>query len=121
MAEMCAPFCHPRLSATAAVNATSSSGNSGDTTVINVWAIPHGAQIGEGGMIVWPNGDTEPAQPLEPYQPTPDWTQAALTDQRAQPEPAPFGVAEAEPPENVANLGAYRRSREEPPDESGAA
>jgi hypothetical protein len=117
-AEQAAPFCHPRLSATAAVNATSSSSNSGDTTVWNIWALPPGTQIGDDNKtVVWPDGTVTDPPELRPFEPTPDWTTTpALTHQPAEPEP--FEAEELAPPEN---LGAYRRSREEPPDESGAA
>jgi hypothetical protein len=124
-AEVAASFCHPRLSATAtaSINAPGAPSSSDNTTVWNIWALPPGCQIGpDDKTVIWPDGTVTDPPELRPYEPTPLLTPLpALTHQPAEPEPVPFEVAELAPPENVANLGAYRRSREEPPDESGAA
>jgi hypothetical protein len=106
MAEMCAPFCHPKLNAVAATIATPPV--SGDPVIINVFGVPRGCQIdASGSKIIWPDGSLTDPPPLEPYAPTPDWTQPALTRQRA--EPVPFETVEAEVPENVTQLHPYQR------------
>ena len=124
-AEQAAPYCHARLSATAtaSINAPGAPSGSDNTTVWNIWALPPGTQIGpDDKTVIWPDGTVTDPPELRPYEPTPPLTPLpALTHHHVEPEPLPFEVTEAEVPENVANLGAYRRSREEPPDESGAA
>jgi hypothetical protein len=107
-----AAYCHPRLSASATTSLNTPPG-SGNTVSLNVWAIPHGAQIGDNNQIVWPNGDTEPAEPFENYaQPTPPLTPLpALTHHRAEPEP--FEVEELEPSENVTRLDVFKNRRDD--------
>jgi hypothetical protein len=82
--------------------------------VWNIWGLPHGAQIGDDGKtIVWDDGTTEPAQPLEPFEASPA---VVPTPRRREPEPepelpepAPFETVEATPPQNVLPLRPHER------------
>jgi hypothetical protein len=78
--------------------------------------LPRGAQIGDDGQsIVWPDGSTEPAQPLKPFEATPPLPpmprrrEPEPTLEAIEPEPQPFEVAEVTPPPNVTPLRAFER------------
>jgi hypothetical protein len=83
--------------------------------VLNIWGLPRGAQIGDDGQsIVWPDGSTEPAQPLKPFEATPP---LPPMPRRREPEPVleadatpvPFETGEAAPPQNVTPLRVFER------------
>lgn len=104
-AECLLPFLHPRLSATAMINAGGQGGQPGGATEtsLRVFSVPRGSWIDtKTGEIIFPPG-VEP-QPLEPFTATHDWTKTALTDQRPEPIVEPLEVTEIDT-SNVVRLG----------------
>jgi hypothetical protein len=91
-----------------------SGGSDNPPVVWNIWALPRGAQMGEDGKVVWPDGTTEPPQPVKPFEATPP---LPPMPRRREPEPvletdaqpAPFETVEPEPPQNVTALRPFER------------
>jgi hypothetical protein len=93
MAKASAPFCHAKLNAVAVHDMS----NTGSIGTVNVYAVPRGAQVRSDGRIEYPDGSVADPPALEPYTPTPDYTDLPLS------EPAP------DPPASVAVLPLDRR------------
>ena len=94
--------------------------NSGGTVEFRIFALPHGCQIDENGVIRHPDGAPATAAETEfhPYEPTP--ALPMLTDQSVGPASfeliaeQPGVEVEVEPP-SVTRLDRWRAKRDEPP------
>ena len=118
VAESLLPYLHPRLSATAMLNAPGGSGGDSNERTLIVGSVPRGSYIDrETGEIIFPP-DTG-LGPFEPFKATHDWTTTALTDQRSEPEPVPFEVVELTPPKNVTRIDTFRNRRDNDDDDQG--
>lgn len=116
VAELLLPYLHPRLSATAMLNANGNNGNNNDTPngPPVILAIPRGCflsaeQVADPEQLV-PHG-----VPLEPFAPTPDWTRTALIDKRDQPVVERLEVTEIDT-SNVVRLGRRDDDQDGGPD-----
>ena len=111
MAEIAAPYCHPRLAVTSVTtNANGRDYNGGgDINIVQIFSVPHGGRIGDDGTITL-DGEVSELKSVSPYEPTP-----ALSDQREKLAPLepPLPVVETEPAENVTRLDAFVRRRDD--------
>jgi hypothetical protein len=118
MAEVAAPYLHPRLNAIEI--GTTNRGNGvagGDINIVQIFAVPRGGRVTQDGSITIDGEVVTELSNVEPYTGTPPLT--ALTDQRAEPERERFEVTEIEPPANVTRLDTFKAKRDDEP--SGAA
>ena len=119
MAEIAAPYLHPRLNAVAVNSITGGdSRDNGDTNVLQIYSVPKGGKIEKDGTITIEGAVVE-LSPIEPFTGTP-----ALTDQReykrVEPDPVPFEVTEIDPPQNVTVLNPHgRRQHDNDTDDGG--
>jgi hypothetical protein len=82
LAEVCLPYIHPRLNATASVNVP---GANYTPPELRIYAVPHGCQIDKNGVIHHPDGTPASDAEIEftPFKATPDLLPLP------SPEPAP--------------------------------
>jgi hypothetical protein len=108
MAEVLAPFLHPRLAAVELGHRKV--GRAETVDVVQVFAVPRGARIGPDGVVI-----DGAAVEIEPFTPTPSLLE--LSDQTAvcaPPEP-PLEVIEPADDNKVESLSAWRRRTDEEP------
>jgi hypothetical protein len=110
MAKQCAPFLHPRLAAVEV--GRSHRGGAGavssDVNLVQIYCIPRGARLSADGVVV--DGTAVELASVEPFTPTPSLLldAAPAAPERAS-EPLPVIEPEADDPEKVTALSAWRR------------
>ena len=111
-----------KLAPEAPFRSSEGASNSGATGIETIICIPRGVQIAKDGKtLIWPaTGEVAEPLPFEPFKATPDWTRTAQRDRRAEPEPIPFEVTEAEVPENLVRMDTYKHKRDDEGDQGPA-
>jgi hypothetical protein len=104
MAEIAAPYLHPRLAVASISTNGSRDYSGGDVTFVQIFSVPHRGRIGDDGTVVI-DGEVTELKPVTPYEGSP-----ALTDQ-SQPAPVERLPVVAV---DTSNVTVLRRRDDEP-------
>jgi hypothetical protein len=113
MAEIAAPYLHPRLqAATITTHGNGRNYSGGDVTFVQILSVPHRGRISDDGMVVVDGEPVTELAAITPYEGTP----GLLTDQSEQPAPPVerLPIIEMDEPENVTRLDQFKAKRDEP-------
>jgi hypothetical protein len=110
MAEIAAPYLHPKLVATSiTTNGSRDYNGGGDVNITQVFCVPRGGRLTSDGTVMIDGEVVTELPAITPYEGSPPLT--AITDQSAPAERLPVVEVNTE---NVTRLDSFQRRRDEP-------
>jgi hypothetical protein len=111
MAEVLAPYLHPRLAAVEMRATHRKGGGDENINVVQIFAVPRGGSLDVTAGTITVDGSPLEATTIEPFQPTPSLLDALPAPTEPEPQLERLEVIEVEPDDKLAVLDAWRRKK----------